>query len=385
MTIHNNRNFCKNCILPNGFLDIMLDEEGICDICRDPTFHTESWRKVQITDTMRAEAKKDWNATIHTILCSENRNPYDCILGYSGGKDSTALLDMLINDLNLKVLAVTIDTGFMTDVAKNNIKSTLENLNYSAHHCFISEGTSTFIRLYRFLFLNHHSNTRILAGTVCDHCSDLIHSIIVKEAIQRDIPLIILGYSSDQIKRYFYEIPQEEMRTKWTPEFIYTDPFTDDDRKWYLLEKEKNLTSLPRILLPYHVLEYDEQSIIHNITSKGLVEKGKTDPVLTNCHVVKAALMYDLYRYGGVSYALQYAELVRQEPREERSRTRKKWLRLYMSIGKALLNGRFASNGIELFLSQIDLSKHDLLSTINSELMGDPNREKILTNIKLLK
>ncbi|TFF95956.1 MAG: hypothetical protein EU547_06945, partial [Promethearchaeota archaeon] len=373
MTLQKTNNFCSNCILPDGFLGIRLDEHGICDICRDPTFQTENWRKVQITEKMRIDALKDWNSTIEKINTSENRIPYDCILGYSGGKDSTALLDMLINELNLNVLAVTIDTGFMTDVAKENIENTLKNLNYSTHHRFITKAAPTFIRLYKNLFLTHNSNKRILAGTLCDHCSDLIHSILLKEAIQREIPIIILGYSSDQIKRYFYEIPQKEMLTEWTPDFLFPNQFTKRDQKWFLSEIERELSDLPRFLLPYHVLEYNEKKIINKIISKELIERGNSDPVLTNCHVVKAALMYDLYRYGGISYALQYAELVRQEKEEKRPRTRKKWLFLCISVGKAILSGRFAKEGIDYFLSEIGISRKDFLSKINSELELDPN------------
>jgi len=332
---------------------------------------------------MRECALQDWKNTIVTIQNS-SKDSYDCIVGYSGGKDSTALLDMLVNELDLKVLALTIDMGLMTEVAKNNIKQTLNRLEYQNHHVLIEDATNTFSKLYKYLFLNHHSHTYALTLTICDYCSDLIHSIMVKEAIIRKIPLIILGYSSDQIKRYFYEIPEKEMRTEWIPDFIRENPFTEEDREWFLTNKDLKNASFPRIILPYHILEYDEASLIKRVTSKGLITQGHTDPVLTNCHVVKAGLMYDLYRYGGIPYALQYAESVRQEEVSKRPRTRKKWLRLYKSVGNAILTGTFAKEGIEMFLSQIGISKNDLLERIERELASDPNRDIIKENIKVL-
>ncbi|TFF97458.1 MAG: hypothetical protein EU547_04280 [Promethearchaeota archaeon] len=383
MTLKKDHQFCSNCVLPNGFLNIRLDEHGVCDFCRDPSFLNPNWKKVRITKEMRNNAFQDWTSTIEAIQ-SSNEGSYDCIVGYSGGKDSTALLDMLINELHLRVLALTIDTGLMTDIAKQNIKTTLTTLDYQKHHLLIEEATPTFSKLYRFLFLHHHTNIRSLTISICDYCSDLIHSIMVKEAIRRNIPLIILGYSSDQIKRYFYEIPEEEMRSDWTPDFIYEDPFTKEDQQWFFTDKDLKNSSFPRILLPYHVLDYNEANIIKKVTSKGLIPQGHTDPVLTNCHVVKAGLMYDLYRYGGIPYALQYAELVRQEEEEKRPRTRKKWLRLYKSIGKAILDGKFAKEGIEMFLSRIGISKNELLHRTEKELETDPQKEIIKQNLTLL-
>ncbi|MBD3215235.1 MAG: hypothetical protein GF311_21690 [Candidatus Lokiarchaeota archaeon] len=382
MTLQEDHHFCQNCILPDGFLHINLDNEGICDICRNPFFETKNWRKVQITEEMKKEALNDWKATLDKIHGHTSIGKYDCILGYSGGKDSTALLNMLINELGLNPLAITIDTGLMTKVAKQNIKKTLARLDYQDHHLMIEDGAATFSKLYRFLFLQHNSNELILTGTVCDYCSDLIHSIMVKEALKRDIPIIILGYSSDQIKRYFYEIPSKEIRSEWDPVFIHNAPFTSEDQQWYLTDRERNKSHLPRILLPYHVLDYNENMIIKKVTSAGLIDKGKTDPVLTNCHVVKAALMYDLHRYGGLSYALQYAELVRQEKKEKRSRTRKKWLRLYKGISRALLEGTFAKEEINKFFSHVNVSKNELLENIKNHLEEDPNKDVIVKNLQ---
>jgi len=62
-----------------------------------------------------------------------------------------------------------------------------------------------------FSIINHNSNETFLARYICDYCSDLIHSIVVKEAIKRNIPYVLFGYSPDQIFRYFYEMPHEEV------------------------------------------------------------------------------------------------------------------------------------------------------------------------------
>lgn len=374
--------FCSRCILPEGFLGLELNEEGECNYCADPEYKNPSWSRPNISQQQKDRALEDWNITMEQLQTTNNEREYDCVLGYSGGKDSTALLDMLINELNLRPLAVTVNTSLMSDIAKENIAQTLETLQYSEHHVFIEEAGPTFSKLYRYLFLNHSSNEEILIGSVCDRCSDLIHALLTKEAMARDIPVVILGYSPDQVKRYFYEIPREEIVSEWYPDFIKEMPFTQQDRVFFLNPKDIKEQKVPRILLAYHALPYSEQGVIEQVNRKGLIKIGKADPILTNCHVVKAATMYDFYRFGGLSYALQFAELVRQTiDSKEHRRARKKWLRLYSYVTKAILNGTFAQDEITTFLSQIDLSKQELLDKITAQVKQDLNRTIIHRNI----
>ena len=123
--------------------------------------------------------------------------------------------------------------------------------------------------------------------------------------------------------------------------------------------------------------------MIQNFQS--LISKGKSDPILTNCHVVKAAMMYDFYRYGGITYALQYAELVRQAPDEETHRLyRKKWLRVYRGIAHSIFKGNFSAKGIDTFLDRIGCSIEEILNSIIRFRNQDPNQDKILQNLALL-
>ncbi|TXT59159.1 MAG: hypothetical protein BAJALOKI3v1_1110007 [Promethearchaeota archaeon] len=360
MTEHNTSKFCKTCILPEGFIDLTLDPSGECDFCKDPSYENVNYSKKVIPHALREEKLKDWKNTIRELQ-GHSSEDYDCLLGYSGGKDSTALLDMLLNELGLSPFLLTIDTGLMADVAKENIKKTLKKLDYEGHHLFINYAIPTFLKLYSYLFRHHNSEKVLLTKRICDCCSDLLHSIMVKESMKRNIRLIILGYSSDQIKRYFYEIPQEEILNEWMPEFLSEEFFDDEDRASYLKEEQFNHRIIPRIILPYHVLPYNEEKIINSVVEKALIEKGKTNPVLTNCHTVKAAIMFDYYKYGWISYSLQYAELVRQvKDEKERKKARKKWLRLCKSLARGIESGRFNRQGLSLFLKKTSLSKKDI-------------------------
>jgi 3'-phosphoadenosine 5'-phosphosulfate sulfotransferase (PAPS reductase)/FAD synthetase len=363
MTTQEKHKFCSKCILPDGFIGIELDSQGACNFCRDPSYENQNYSKRVIPNVLKKEKLGDWKSTIKVLKESQSEGEYDCLLGYSGGKDSTALLDTLLNEYGLRPFLITIDTGLMTDVAKDNIRQTLKKLEYEDHHLFINYAIPTFLKLYNYLFIHHDSEEELLTKRVCDRCSDLLHSVMVKEALKRDLNLCILGYSPDQIRRYFYEIPKHEIRDEWTPKFL-EDPFFDDhDQDCYVYQEDFEGKAIPRILLPYHVLDYNEEELVKNIVEKGLIERGKTSPVLTNCHTVKAAIVFDYRQYGWISYSLQYAELIRQTQDEsERKKARKKWLRLCKIIETQIQKGIFNKRGIDTFLEKTDLKKELLFS-----------------------
>ena len=377
---------CQNCILPDGFLGVKVNSEGLCNFCHDPASKTANWRKVQIDDELRNKFLDDWNNVVKEMQKHYGEQEYDCVLGYSGGKDSTALLDTFIKKYGLRPLLITIDTGFMTEVAKQNIKSTLAKMNLEKNHILVEAAIYTFTKLYKWAFFNHNSNEKSLTIDICHTCTDLIHTIIVKEAIKRGLKYVIIGFSPDQIARYFYETSKEDTIEDGMPNRDLAKNFSEEDFKWYINSEEASIEPFPRVLYPYHVIDYDEKEIINRIETKGLIEVGKSDPTLTNCHVVKAGLMYDLHRYGGLTYVLQYAELVRQEKvGEARIKSRKDWLRLYNSVARSILKGQFNVDGMKKFFENIGMDQEDLLKVVEQKLEADPNKEQILKNLVLIK
>ncbi|MFX1315407.1 MAG: hypothetical protein ACFE9T_06050 [Promethearchaeota archaeon] len=369
---------CRNCILPSGFLGVQLNSEGICDFCSNPNHKNINWSRTVIDKQRKENAASDWNTIVKQMKIDHGKVEYDCVLGYSGGKDSTALLDYLVNDLELTPLAITSDTGFMTSIAKDNMRDTLSQIKVD--HILIEDAVSTFTKLYKYHFLNHHSNKIFLARYICDSCSDLIHSIVVKEAIKYSIPYVLFGYSPDQIFRYFYEMPKDEVIKKWRPVILNKKPFDENDRRWYLSEDEINRGKIPRVLLPYHVIPYREENIINLVESKNYIKKGHADPLLTNCNVVHAATFYDYNRYGGILYAYQYAELVRQNPE-----SRKKWLRTLKIAAPLILENKFKEKEVNRFLEKIDITQEELLEHIHQQLKDDPNRKIIEANKNLFR
>lgn len=107
--------FCKSCLLPSNYLNIKIDEEGVCNQCREfkPTEYLGKERLLkEIQEPLKLNTSKK----------------YDCVIGFSGGRDSTYLLWFVVKELKLKPLAVFADDLFIPDIALENMKNTCQIL-----------------------------------------------------------------------------------------------------------------------------------------------------------------------------------------------------------------------------------------------------------------
>lgn len=115
---------CTKCILPETFPFIHYDEEGVCNYCRNYKAKSlvNSFDDLkQLVDPYR----------------SKNGKP-DCIVPFSGGRDSTYSLHIVKKELGLNPIAFTYDWGMVTDLARRNIarvcgKLGVENIIVSAN------------------------------------------------------------------------------------------------------------------------------------------------------------------------------------------------------------------------------------------------------------
>ena len=99
---------CQNCILTDGFFNLKINSEGLCDFCADPTHIKPNWRKVQINKDLKHKKLQDWKNVIKSMQKTYGNKEYSCVLGFSGGKDSTALVDTFVNEYNLRPFLVTL-------------------------------------------------------------------------------------------------------------------------------------------------------------------------------------------------------------------------------------------------------------------------------------
>ena len=113
---------CIRCVIDTTDPDIEFDEHGVCNHCHYfDHYASKIWKKGKEGDDaleeMWAEIKK------------EGRNKeYDCILGLSGGIDSSYLL-YLSQQAGLRVLAVHVDAGWNSEIAVHNIQALCSKLD----------------------------------------------------------------------------------------------------------------------------------------------------------------------------------------------------------------------------------------------------------------
>ncbi|RAW02653.1 N-acetyl sugar amidotransferase [Pseudochryseolinea flava] len=114
---------CVNCVLnTNDDPAIIFDITGICN-------HCQAYRIVEFKYVRRdAVAEKYLTELVDTIKEKGKDKPYDCILGLSGGVDSTYLA-YIAKKLGLRPLAVHFDNGWNSELAVGNIERIVTKLN----------------------------------------------------------------------------------------------------------------------------------------------------------------------------------------------------------------------------------------------------------------
>jgi len=110
---------CKRCVMDTSAENIEFDAEGNCNFCSTliESFENEHFSLVDKLDTFVEQIKKYGKA-----------KEYDCIVGLSGGADSSYSI-YLAKKLGLRVLAVHMDNGWNSELATNNIEALVRNMD----------------------------------------------------------------------------------------------------------------------------------------------------------------------------------------------------------------------------------------------------------------
>ncbi len=114
---------CIRCVMDNmNDSHIVFDKNGFCSYC------TEALKRKSIVYFPNETGKGKLSALIMKLKHEGKGKEYDCMMGISGGLDSSYLA-MLGFKWGLRILAVHIDDGFDTEIAKKNIKNLCKACN----------------------------------------------------------------------------------------------------------------------------------------------------------------------------------------------------------------------------------------------------------------
>ena len=114
---------CTNCVMDTSDSKIVFDENGVCDYCN--SYYNDILPKWQLGKKSEDELEK----ISSKIREAGKGKKYDCIIGLSGGMDSSYLAYIAKEKMGLKPLAYTVDTGWNSKVADENINKIVKALD----------------------------------------------------------------------------------------------------------------------------------------------------------------------------------------------------------------------------------------------------------------
>lgn len=117
-----NNRVCNRCVMDTSDSMISFNEFGICDHCL--TFDT----KIKPFWNPSKETRNKLNLLVQDIKKTNKANDFDCIMGMSGGIDSSYLLHVMVTEFGLRPLVFHVDAGWNTQIAVNNIEKIIDRL-----------------------------------------------------------------------------------------------------------------------------------------------------------------------------------------------------------------------------------------------------------------
>ena len=180
--MNNNLKKCIKCGLPETYETIEFNNDGVCNICIQQNFKNKEidWpsRKLILND-----------------LIEEYRGKYeyDCIIPFSGGKDSTFTLYYLMKEYNLKPLVVQFNHGFMRPKLLKNNEKTFKKLGVD-----VISFTPNWKVVKKVM-----KESLIRKGDFCWHCHTGIFSYPMHIALKFNVPLVLWGEPSSEYTAYY--------------------------------------------------------------------------------------------------------------------------------------------------------------------------------------
>lgn len=118
------KKICTRCVLDETTKQITFDESGVCNFCKEYDLLAE--RTINRPSNIR---QKELSEQLNLIKLRGRGKKYDCILGVSGGVDSTYLA-LKAKEWGLRPLIVHFDNGWNSELAVKNIENIITKLGF---------------------------------------------------------------------------------------------------------------------------------------------------------------------------------------------------------------------------------------------------------------
>jgi 7-cyano-7-deazaguanine synthase in queuosine biosynthesis len=312
---------CERCILPETYPGINFDKKGICNYCN--YFETSK--------DMRESLKKDLKSQFYGLIteAKQQNGDYECIVCYSGGKDSTFLLMELKEQFDLKILAFTLNNGFMAEKTISNIRGIVKRLGVG--HIMFEPKQDIVNKIFRAALkgdISYPKELTAMLSPLCVTCQGMILASAFRLAVEKHIPLVFVGFTPGQYPDVSYENFLKSRSCIYFTHSVYKDDPPDiikmirdpidetigeEASSLYLKSQYLNKgEEYPHILFPFHtVFEYDEEAIYKRIEKEGWQKPEDTDTCSTNCLINTLGNYNFIKEYGYHPYVAEISMMVR--------------------------------------------------------------------------
>jgi hypothetical protein len=288
---------CKVCSLGSDHPGITIDSHQVCNLCRME---------------LAGELLANFRYTNEVFRAFEGAGPnpdgpFDCLFMYSGGKDSTYLLDKYVNEYGKRVVAYTFDVPFESSHAADNIRLARQRIPAT----YVEDADDTHIKeMMREIFNRpapagpgHYLDEKL----PCMSCRTFFVIRAILYAFHHRIPYIVICADPQQILtmesnvvevvRGFYRAFGQRAADSW---------FGQELQKILFAEEKQ----LPRIVFPFIAMrhDYDPDQIVAELKAKGLYA---SSPMETHCTLFPLLNYYSFKHWNCMFYKLNASSRVR--------------------------------------------------------------------------
>ncbi len=300
---------CKQCILHSRVPAVTIGDDGLCVFCQINNFLTP-----EIVQQNAGALAGKLSSIIEKV--KQKKRPFDVLVYFSGGKDSTYVLNIMKNKYKMNVLAYSMIQPFVTEVAQKNMEQIVKKLNVHAIKFFIDENVFKKGFSHALLYGHKYGLTEWVG---CEVCGFFTKWVGVKLAMKWGIPLVVDGLDNAQGGQgVINEGEQVKQRLKngikpfGAIHDLVRDALGDEYQdSLYDCNPEEILQSeYPTAMSPLCFLEYDPTYSFNRLEELGISFK-QFKSLNTNCELLYLLDYISMVRYDCDSYIKLYASGLR--------------------------------------------------------------------------
>lgn len=175
---HSPRQMCTRCVMDKSATEITFDADGVCSFCRH--YETRAANELFVN---RPDGAERLARLVEQIKASGRGKDYDCVIGLSGGVDSSYVAYVL-RQHGIRPLAIHLDNGWNSELAVNNVERLVKALKIDLMTYVLDW------REFRDLQLSFIKASVVNLEIPTDHA---IVAILYRMSVKHGLPFIISG------------------------------------------------------------------------------------------------------------------------------------------------------------------------------------------------